>query len=50
MPAFLNRLLQSRYAKLQELRVYIWNLRGRKARSRNMYLAKQLEVRYLLSA
>jgi hypothetical protein len=50
MPAFLNRILQSRYAKLRELRAYIWNLRGRKARSRNMYLAEQLEVRHLLSA
>jgi hypothetical protein len=48
MLAFYNHILQSRYAKLREL--CIWNMRGRKARSRNMYLAEQLEVRHLLSA
>ena len=50
MPAFLSRILQSRYAKMRELRGFIWNFRARKARSRNMYLAEQMEVRHLLSA
>ena len=50
MLVLIRRVVQSRYAKMQELRRYLWNSRSRKARRRNLYLAEQMENRYLLSA
>lgn len=44
------RMLQSRFARLRELRKYLWNMDALRGQRKNRYLAEQLEARNLLSA
>ena len=50
MPQLLYRVMQSRYAKLKNLRQFFWNYRAVSAKRRNTFLVEQMENRFLLSA
>jgi hypothetical protein len=50
MPPLLYRVLQSRYAKMRNLRQFFWNFRAVSAKRRNTFLVEQMENRFLLSA
>ena len=50
MPIILRRLMYSRWIKLRQLRLFMWNNNARVIRGKNLYMAELMEQRHLLSA